>query len=244
MDSDGCISFNFRNESGPGNTTLTLRIIIASSDDVDRRGFFESLPKVTGFGTSCRHGDKLQYINWVVTSRRDIEMLVPRLLKHMCVKAKHLQRMFEKWKEVRGKPLTPEECEDLRMFSKESRYDSGPLKPKNHPSWAWTAGYLDGNGSFGLYRRSKGCYRVRVSASSHVGDIGALEFLKKAFGGTITSPGENFRVWTRNLGKRDSSFALRFLPKIVQHSRLKKHKIEMMINFHHQQRLTTMEPEG
>lgn len=243
LDSDGAISFGFTHKSD--GSYIRLFVTISSSEAIDKHGFLDGLPELTGFGSCTRHGEKKQYTNWVISSRRDLEMVVPRLVKHMCVKAKHLKRMFEKWKEVRGSILSSDECQSLREFSKNSRYDPGPLKSKNHPSWAWVSGYLDGNGCLVLRRRSENSYRVKVEASCHVGDAAVLEFLKKAFGGTITSPANNpnCRVWGRNLGGADRSFGLRFLPKIVRHSKLKKHKIETMISHLHQQRLERASPQ-
>ena len=247
MDSDGTISFDFRNESrDKGNATIGLKVGISASDAVDKHGFIASLPELTGFGYASRHGDKKQYVYWIVTSRRDLEMVVPRLLKHMCVKAKHLSRMFEKWKELRGKSLSKSECEELREFSKQSRYDAGPLKPKNHPTFAWVAGYLDGNGHymFALSNKDaksgKETRSMRVSACCHKGDADVLEFLRKAFGGQIRihPASENALLWDRNLGISQSSFALEFLGKMARFSKFKRHRIEQMIAFHRQQRLS------
>jgi hypothetical protein len=255
IDADGSISFNFNNPNKDKSAyTLSLRIELASSDAVDFHGFIPSLPDLTKFGSVGRYGDKNQFTKWVVTSRSNLEMLVPRLVKHMVAKAKHLLRMFNKWKEKRGKLLSVVECDELRAFSKGSRYESGPLKPKNHPSWAWLAGYLDGNGCYRSARCKSGtyngkqCYRwqASVQAACHIGDVGVLEFIQKAHGGYIKkhSNSENCMIWERSLGKRDRSFALSFLADLVSHSRLKKHKIEQLIAFHHQQRLSGQTPAG
>jgi hypothetical protein len=254
LDADGTISFDFKNESrNNGNANLGLKVGIAGSEAVDRHGFLEKLPELTGHGYISRHGDKKQYIYWVLTSRRDLEMLVPRLLKHMCVKAKHLQRMFEKYREMRGTVLSPADCETLREWSKQSRYDAGPLKAKNHPSWAWTSGYLDGNGHYMFSLANKGkpgakveTRSMRVSACCHKGDAAVLEFLHKAFGGKIKPhPGSgNAMIWDHNLGLSERSFALEFLGNVVRFSQFKKHRIEQIISFHHQQRLNHPTPAG
>lgn len=253
IDSDGTISFDFKNAiRNGGQANLGLKVGIAASDAVDRHGFIEQLPQRIGHGYTSRHGGKNQYIYWMVSSRRDLEMLVPRLLKHMCVKAKHLQRMFDMWKEKRGTSLSPEECEALRTWSKQSRYDAGPLKPKNHPTWAWVAGYLDGNGHYMFSLANRGAAKetrsMRVSACCHRGDAAVLEFLHKAFGGKIrTHPAtENAMYWDRNIGLSQKSFALTFLGKVVRFSQFKRHRIEQIIAFHHghQQRLSDQTPTG
>lgn len=250
IDSDGNVGFRFRQtvqNRDKSRYYLELAVNIASSDAVDRHGFMGSLPSLTGFGRVSRSGDKNQYLYWTISSKRDLEMMVPRLLKHMVVKARHLERMFQTWKDTRGVTLSKEECDELKDFSKKSRLDSGPLKPKNHPSWCWVAGYLDGNGCFSM-RRGKNYTQVRVRASCHTNDAAVLEFLKKAFGGGIgvDSKSGNCSTWTRNLGVSDRSFALQFLGKLVRHSRFKRHKIEQTIAFHHGhlQRLSVPAPKG
>jgi hypothetical protein len=45
------------------------------------------------------------------------------------------------------------------------------------------------------------------------------------------------KYWRRGLGQPNRSFALRFLPNLAKHSRLKRHKIDAIIH-HHQQRLS------
>lgn len=253
IDSDGTISFDFKNESrNRGWANLGLKVGIASSDTVDRHGFIEGLPKMIGYGYVARHGNEDQYVYWMINSRRDLEMLVPRFLKHMCVKAKHLDRMFVKWKEKRGAILSPDECEGLRIWSKDSRCDSGPLKPKNHPTWAWLAGYLDGNGHYQFVRVNKNAKSgketrsMRVSVCCHKGDMQILSFLQEAFGGDIRAhpATENAMLWHRNLGVSQKSFALNFLGKVVRFSQFKRHRIEQMIAFHHRQRLSDQTLEG
>jgi len=255
LDADGSISFNFNNPNKDKSAyTLSLRVGLASSDAVDTHGFVESLPGLTGFGSVARHGSRDQFTAWVVTSKGNLEMLVPRLAKHMVAKGAHLQRMFDKWRERRGTLLPVAECDELREFSKGSRYAGGPIKPKNHPSWAWLAGYLDGNGCYrsskcksGFYNGQQ-CYRwqASVQAACHLGDVGVLAFIQKAHGGYVKkhSRSGNCMIWERSLGKKDSSFALSFLAELVGHSRLKKHKIEQLIAFHRQQRLSGWNPEG
>jgi len=249
IDSDGTISFDFRNRSrNITSANLALKVGIASSDTIDRHGFILSLPELTGFGQISRHGNENQYIYWFIQSRRDLEMFVPRLIKHMCVKAKHLERMFEKWKELRGKSLSLVECEELKEFSRQSRYDAGPLKPKNHPSWAWLAGYLDGNGHYQFSLSNKGkltksgreSRSMRVDCCCHKGDAEVLKFLQKAFGGDIRvhPNSDNAMIWHRNLGISQRAFALKFLGKVVRFSQFKRHRIEQMISFHRQQRLS------
>lgn len=260
IDSDGSISFSF----GSGGKLkdrhfLGLVVGIATSNVVDKHGFIASLPEKYGFGCITRQGksgylplneEEKPYLQWRIKSRSDLEMLVPRFVKHMFVKGKHLQRMFDKWKELRGIALSEEECDALREFSKKSRYDPGPLKPKNRPSWGWIAGYLDGNGvySMGEYKvRGKPYPQLKVRASCHANDADILVIMQQALGGSVLDAkrGHQCKIWSRNLGPSERAFALHFLSKVVQHARFKRHKIEQMLSFHaHPQRLSGQTPEG
>ncbi len=245
LDADGSLSFE--NHLGyDGRVRVGLKLHLVAADTIDKHGFVASLPALTGFGNVSRND---LYVQWQVGHRAHLEMLLPRVIKHMVIKAQHWQWLLDFWREWRSqekgqKSMTVEEWEKLSLSSKESRKTRvGPIKPKNHPTWAWVAGYLDGDGCFS-FRTSKN-KNMRLSVSAHVSDIIALEFLQKAFGGTIknNSHKENIRVWWRGLGPSHSSFVLRFLPKLVGHSRLKKHKIEQMIHFH-RQRLSVPTPTG
>lgn len=249
LDADGSLSFSFKKyERGDDTYFLSLHLKLSSSDAVDERGFVETLPRLTGMGGVCWYGKDKQFKTWTVTKRSELERLLPRLTKHMVVKGKHWQTLFGIWREQRGAWLTSEDRERMAAASKRSRIENaGPVKPKNHPTWAWLAGYLDGDGWYRHKYQSppQNYWQIHVGAVAHDNDIGVLEFIQKAFGGHIgphrQSP--NVSVWKRNLGSRDASFALRFLPKIARHTRLKRHKIDQIIH-HHRQRLSVPSPAG
>jgi len=246
LDADGSLSFSFKSDQNrPGRHFIGLMLRLASSEAVDRGGFACSLPQACGMGTVSRYGARSQFIAWTVSGRADLEMLLPRLVKHMVIKARHWQWMLETWRETRAdaKTCSADEREQLTRAAKESRRSNvGPLKPKNHPTWAWLAGYLDGDGTYSYRRYHYNGYEqwvMQVSAVAHVNDIVVLEFLRKAFGGRIVDQGQSLdvKVWRRSLGYQNRAFALRFLPNVAKHSRLKRHKIDAMIH-HHRQRLS------
>ena len=235
IDADGYIGFEF------SKNKVYLRINITAAASIDKQGYVYSLPEITGLGSSCKKSRKNANWSdisvWVVGKRRDLDMLVPRLVKHLVIKGKHLQRMYDKWHEFRGKEISDIEIEQLKLYTKASRADSGALKPKNHPTWAWVAGYLDGDGSY-IYKQppSQRHPKLVVRATAHINDRVGLDLLHKAFGGYIYDRGKNGKHildWVHPLGKNNKAFALKFLPKVVKHSKLKKHKIEQMIAFHH-----------
>jgi hypothetical protein len=258
LDADGCLSFKFRRDDNkPHRIYMSLMVSLASSEAIDRRGFIETLPTLTGFGvfsTTVSKPDSIgkgnKYYRWDVAKSAHLEMLLPRLIKHMVIKAQHWQWMLETWREQRSKPLSAAECDLLRALSKASRETrTGPIKPKNHPSWAWLAGFLDGDGHYTHIqtRHEYGGIRnhMRVGCVAHRNDRHVLEFIQKACGGHIGdhTQTKSVLVWVRSLGASNRSFALRFLPSVAKHSRLKRHKIDQMIHYH-QQRLSAPTPAG
>ena len=44
--------------------------------------------------------------------------------------------------------IEPSFEEYLKVESKKSRSNAGPIKDKKHPTWAWVSGYLDGDGHY------------------------------------------------------------------------------------------------
>lgn len=242
LDADGSLSFKFCKASS-GKTFLYLILGVSASVSVDKLGYVKSLDDY------CGSVSKITYDNpnhndaycWKVQSRTDLNKLLPRLVKHMVVKGAHFKRLYDKFVELKGADVT-EEVDSLKAFSGESRKGSGPWKPKKHPTWAWVAGYLDGDG---CYTFSKG-KTLHVGCITHVDDLHGIELLQKAFGGSIYDPQpDNTRLWRRGLGKSHRSFAKTFLAKMARHSKLKKWKIEQMLNFHNQpQRLSDTSPTG
>lgn len=246
LDADGSLSFNFkRDPNRPGRCFVGLNLHLTASDAVDKHGFVEGLPELTGMGVVTRYGANDQFAKWVVSKRADVEMLVPRLTKHMVIKARHWQWLLETWRDRRanGATVSDQERDELTAASKESRATRvGPLRPKNHPTWAWVAGYLDGDGCYNYrrhYAKTTGYYQwsISVTAVAHVGDASVLEFLERSFGGSVRQAAPTMKVWRRALGYNSRSFAERFLPKVAKHSRLKRHKIDAIIH-HHRQRLS------
>lgn len=248
LDADGSLSLEFRKYRSRDTFFLGLCLSVASSDAVDENGFIDRLPELTGMGCVYRYGARSQFKSWKVHKTADLEKILPRLIKHMVVKGKHWQWVLNTWREQKGVWFSPETRAELTAASKLSRIqNAGPVKPKNHPTWAWLAGYIDGDGwyRYQYQKPPQNYWQIFVGAVAHDNDIGVLEFLQKSFGGLILKHGQSPKVktWRRNLGIKDASFALRFLPNLAKHSRLKRHKIDQIIH-HHRQRLSVSTPEG
>lgn len=247
LDADGTFGFTFKQtDDRVGRYYLGVRMGLSSSLAVDKEAFVDSLPDQTGFGAVFKDGRNEQFRVWTVSKRAHVEMLIPRLVKHMVIKGKHWQWVLETWRSYRSNNMTcsTEERDAFVIACKESRVNnSGPIRPKNHPTWAWLAGYLDGDGWYSHRHIKRGDgyaqWVINVGAVAHVNDIGVLQFISKSLGGYIFNQGQSDNVfcWRLNLGKQNRSAALALLPNLVKHSRLKRKKIEAIIH-HHQQRLS------
>lgn len=248
LDADGSLSFTFKEtDNKNGFYYVGLRMGLSASDGIDKLGFVADLPNSTGFGSVSRSSKNEHIVTWVVSKRADLEMLLPRVIKHMVIKGKHWNWLLKRWREIRvgGAPVPLPTRESLTEASKASRVERvGPLKAKNYPTWAWLAGYIDGDGWY-THRRNwnkrdqSWQWGMRVGIVAHENDACGLELIQNAFGGAITphTQSPTLKVWQHSLGYQNKAFALRFLPHLAKHSKLKRDKIDAIIH-HHRQRLS------
>jgi len=236
LDADGSLSFKFNPINGGYRVGLEMNLTAAESVDRDGK-FVKSLPNITGFGSvTTRQRENWSPVNeWRIYSARDFNMLLPRVVKHMVIKGKHWENLYKYYSSLKGEVLSEMDVVRLKEISKNSRKFSGPIKPKNHPTWAWIAGYIDGDGSLSFKDHPSGHgKKLQVSVISHKDDSIGLSLLYKAFGGYLYNRGhDNCSEWKHNLGVRDKSFAIKFLTKLVNHSKLKRYKIEQMLHYLH-----------
>lgn len=243
FDADGSCSIRFNK-----NNRLHIRLQIAASDAVSRNHEILYWLKDT-FGGVVNHHATLRNSTvkvWVMQSRRELELLIPRLVKHLVIKGSSLAGTWNLYKVYGGRPLEDHEVQRIKEHQSIIRKLNGPVKPKNHPTWAWVAGYIDGDGClFNRYYAKYRSHHMRVVATAHVNDLCGLNLLQKAFGGDIRlkSGSDSVYVWSRNLGYRDSSFAVKFLRKLVRHLKIKRYKAEQILA-NHSQRLSVSDPTG
>lgn len=238
LDADGSFFFNYSSN----RAYLTIALDLSTGIDRDAEYSYwlsERLGVKPHIHKRELNADGVSSIKIVVSKRSTIETLVPRLIKYLVIKGGHLNRLFEKWREVRGIELTDDEIEELRQFTIESRKKVGPVKPKEWLPKAYVAGFLDGDGCYCM-KKSSGTYNV--STVSHIGDRIVADLLLKQYGGRIHYQ-ENWIRWVRPLGRTNKSFAIGFLRTMHRHSRLKTYKIEQFLSYH-SQRLNEDSPTG
>lgn len=251
IDADGWASFSFPEWDGKYYCHVVVGIKQAASNDDDFT-VLRSLQSYFNLGRIyyqvSERDERSSTASWMLSSK-DSAALYNRVGKHLRVKATHLSNLLWVRKELEGFRITREQREELRAFSKCSRKNSKWLKHPKHPSWSWLAGYLDGDGCYQYKERKRGRYgkvynetQLCVSANAYIDDIHLLNFLKKAFKGSIYNYDNDVYEWRRNLGKMNELFALPFLKKMRKYSCLKKKylQIDAMIKYHEynrQQRL-------
>lgn len=228
LDADGCLSLTHNN----GYLGLVLSLELAES--CDREGkYVKSLAAFGGnISTRKREENWSQTNTWRISKRSDLEMFIPRVIKHMVIKAKHWQYLLSLLREYQGKKISVDEYKLLLEQNHVSRLNSGPLHEKIHPTWAWVTGYLEGDGWF-MIRKRPNQVEIQTGAVCQMSDVVALKLLQKAFGGIVKEDRGHMR-WIKNLGPKDASFAKRFCTKLIQHSQLKTHKLEQILAFHSQ----------
>lgn len=232
LDADGSFFFNY------SKNRVYLTIALDLSTGIDRglkftNWFCEEMQVIPYIYHRETNADGVDSIKIIISKKSSIEKLVPRILKYLVIKGKHLQRLYCKFKELQGTEVTDLEIAELKEFVKQSRLDAGPVKTKSWLPKAYVAGFIDGDGCYTM-KKSSGTYSVYTV--SHINDRVVADLLFKQYGGRIHYQ-EDWIRWVRPLGRTNKSFAIKFLRDTHRHSKLKQHKIEMFLNYH-SQRLT------
>lgn len=248
IDADGSLSlFAIKQNDGTFYPALTFKICQASSIDHNFRLLTSLFNKVKLGRIYIRQnqpGNKADICEWVIRPTNELEMFIPRIAKYLVIKGKHFSRTLEWYRSIKGTRYSQQELKWLRLNLQQSRVDTGPLKPKNYPSSAWLAGYMDGDGCIYIGKRQS-----LFTISFHKNDMQAPILIQKAFGGHIyaglwkTNP--SVMQYRLTLGGRETLNAsgLKLLRYVIPHLQIKKYKVEQLLA-RHQQRLNEEAPTG
>lgn len=232
IDADGWIGLKFQKCSNL--STIGVKLGLSASVSIDRGSkFLNSLPELTGCGSTYlekmpneNHADRN---HWTVGARGELERLLPRIAKHSIIKANLIQGCLQILRSTKGIRYTDEQVKAFKELCERLRKQTGPIKSKNFLSWAYTAGYLDGDGCYSN-RKHQGSWHRNVSTVCHPDDKVIRDYLLKCYGGTIwTDQAGNLR-WSHSLGLQNYQFADKFLSQMSRYSKLKKHKIDMILH--------------
>lgn len=228
LDADGSLSFQFH--TGYDRPRLVLKL---SQSSVTARG-----KGVEVLRQLCHEHYQIGYIRvesntnggnssavWRVTKLKDIETLFNHVLKHMIIKPRHWQRMLAI---VKAPPR--KRASVLHRWSKLSRRDTGPLKPKNFASLGWVAGFIDGDGCL-TYNPKK---MFAFQACGHMIDSPAANYLSQYWNTDwIIKHESQPHLWKMyvNLGKSNRP-KLDKLRALVPHLRMKRWNAEQILAYH------------
>ncbi len=205
FDADGWVGFEF-NKYG---VYLRAGIYQAATVDTDFQ-MIRSLQAFYGIGrlNYSYQENGVSGITWRM-SNKEAKIFFNRIGKHLRIKATHFRNLILLQEE--GQHLDPDV---LRGISEVSRKNSKWLKHPKHLSWAWVAGYLDGDGCY-RYRQRKQSVSLCIKAASQ--DAHILQQLKRDFKGSILDHGSS-EIWRRGLGKGHIKFSLPFLKNMRKYS--------------------------
>jgi len=250
IDADGCFSIYYSKQR-TGTYKAYCFFSIGLTEDID---LVESLHKYYGVGKFKRHIKKGKEISYWLCASNDTKILTNRIAKHLRIKGTHLDNLLWLQEELKGVPLSEDNIAELKEFSKCSRANSRWLKHPKHLSWAWIAGYLDGDGHY-RFRENRKVWDKRfnrytlhnnlvVSAVAGDTDKFILDKLSIDLGGTVNYSA-GYPKWTMGLGKATEARALHFLKNMRKYCCMSRKYsiIDRMVLFHEanrQQRLNKL----
>lgn len=247
IDTDGCISLFFykTRTTNKSRVSVVLDITQAAVNDPDFE-CLRALQKFYNLGSVSfsipEDENKSSCCHWTLRDK-DSKTLFNRVGKHMRLKATHFDNMIWVSDEHRDVDDIPDSIiEELKEFKECSRRNTRYLKMPKHLSWSYVAGVIAGDGNFKFYYRDGNLFPdARVKITQHKDSRFFLELFKRDFKGSLYDV-RSWTDWERNLGLRDSSFAVPFLKNIrkyIVHER-KCHIINNILDAHEthrQQRL-------
>lgn len=244
IDADGSLSLSFSKTNDYYNSKLSFILVQSFSNDPDGE-LIRALRDYYNIGTiQYRVYDYLpesSQILWMLGTK-DFRILFNRIGKHLRIKGTHFQNLSELVEDLKGIKLQKEHLEELKEYSKCSRKHSMWIKHPKHLSFAWVAGFLDGDGHYrcriGRVRynktedRHQSSNELSVIFNLHKDDRHIAEFFKVCFNGKLRE-NDSYITWRRSLGTNNKSFSILFLKNMRKYSCLyKKYKIiDEMVKF-------------
>lgn len=258
LDADGCMSITFRPYNGYYTPSLTFHFQQSLSVDPDG-SLVKAIKEFYNIG-AINYRDLVgqetsssSVVVWTMGTS-DFLKLFSLVGKHLRIKGTHWENLIWLYNELKLFRLSETNIEELRDFSKCSRKNSKWLKHPKHLSYAWLAGYLDGDGHYRFRQRRKYFKRedkfcnsneLSIHLSCDINDKHIVSKLVEDFGGSTHLHKQGHLVWVRSLGKNSYSFAVPFLKMLRKFSCLEKKYlvIDNMLQFHsdHQQRLNMVD---
>ena len=219
FDGDGTIYVRYSS----GNLRLTMEIVFNLNEPKVEETMY-MLYDHYGFGRIDRKQSKnVTLACWVIEGKRAIS-LFNTIKKHCVIKAQHGERVLKLYtSNRRPKPSV------LKRWLRLSRRNTGSLKPKNHITWGWLAGYIDADGYIGY---NPSIYTGIRFGCNAVKDKAAIELISKSFGRPYRyNPKDKCFRLDIYMSKKTKATAQRILPKLLPHLRFKKWNAEQLLHY-------------
>lgn len=233
FDGDGNVHVSIKTKQDNGNTYHTRDIRFQISLKNEERN-------VKVLEWFCDHyevgnlkvkpaGTRTEMIEWTVYGKPAISLL-NRFKKHCVIKGLHIDRSIWVYDRLNKKKAS---SASVSRYRKWSRDNTKSIKPKNHVTWAWLAGYTDADGSI-QHRAEKGrCLRYNC----HTRDRAAIDLIAKSFGRTHkvveqTIEGGDYLLLILPMGLSDRSLGHKILPKLVPHLKIKRWQAEQILSYY------------
>ena len=143
---------------------------------------------------------------------------IEQIKQHLVIKQELAEYLLTLPSEV-----SDDELKAIKKVVKALRKKDVPTK--NHPSRKWMAGYIDGDGCFYAKIKRNGTLDTRLVIASSADALAGLNLIKKAFGGSIRTSGQNTAHYELFLGVHKARELFDFCG---QHLRIKKAQAELV----------------
>lgn len=220
LDGNGCITVLFEKRNHCNGSKP--RLVVAMCGCVDYPKMEPMILEMFdhyGFGSIQRRANM---IYWIISGVQAVS-LINRIKQHLVVKGQHAERMLNLYSRYAGYGNYVTNPERLKKYVKMSRDNTGPLKPKNFASKAWTAGYIDSDGYLSHTQRC-------LDFGANKRDIAALALLSKTYGREVKEGREGEIRLRHHFPIKDKTLSKRILVPLLPHLRVKRWDAEQILS--------------
>ncbi|MCZ4284548.1 LAGLIDADG family homing endonuclease [Marinobacter salarius] len=187
LDSDGSIGIAYRYIGKSRDSSQMRTHVMLSFTQLTRRD--EVLHRIQEvIGGSLQYNEERQATCLKLLGKK-AEMALARIQKHLVIKRHYAAVVLD----IVGNIVDRKET--TAFLKAERKRKSLPLP--NYPSRKWMAGYLDGDGCFGVrVPKNRTSAQITLEASSSDYDSEGIELIHKAFGGSISRTGNGISNYT------------------------------------------------
>jgi len=217
LDSDGSIGIAYRYIGKSRDSSKMRTHVMMSFTQLTRRDDVLFRIKEV-IGGSIQYNDERQATSLKLLGKK-AEMALARIQKHLVIKRHYAAVVLD----IAGSIVDRKET--TAFLKVERKRKSLPLP--NYPSRKWMAGYLDGDGCFGVrVPKNRTSAQLTLEASSSDYDSEGIELIQKAFGGSIATASNGITSYTLTM---PPSKAKQVLGHWGKYAIIKKHQADFIL---------------